>query len=171
MWYVIQVFTGREEETKQLCKRLIPEEVLTDCFIPYRENMKKYLGKWHKEREILFPGYVFLITDRIEEVSVELKRVPGFTKLLGDRECLIALTNQEVAFIEHFGGKDRVTEMSVGFIINDKIQIAQGPLIGMEGSIRKIDRHKRKAWVEVEMFGRKMEVQIGLEIVIKNEEK
>ena len=37
---------------------------------------------------------------------------------------------------------------------NDRVQIVSGPLTGMEGSIRRIDRHKRIAHLEIEMFGR-----------------
>lgn len=37
----------------------------------------------------------------------------------------------------------------------------------MEGYIRKINRHKRKAWISIEMFGRSMDMEVGLEIISK----
>ena len=40
----------------------------------------------------------------------------------------------------------------------------------MEGSIRRIDRHKRIAHLEIEMFGRTVEMKVGLEIIKKNNE-
>ncbi len=43
--------------------------------------------------------------------------------------------------------------------------------MGLEGAIRKIDRHKRKAWLEMEMFGRRQQIEIGLEIIKKIESK
>ena len=42
-----------------------------------------------------------------------------------------------------------------------------GPLKGMEGYIWKIDRHKRKAYLEVPMFNGMQNIQVGLEIVEK----
>ena len=57
--------------------------------------------------------------------------------------------------------------MSEGFIENDRVVITSGPLQGNEGLIRKIDRHKRKAYLEIDMFGRKLKTQVGLEIVRK----
>ena len=57
--------------------------------------------------------------------------------------------------------------MSEGFIEGDKFIVTRGPLCGKEGLIQKINRHKRKAWLEVEMFGRKQEIEVGLEIVAK----
>lgn len=32
---------------------------------------------------------------------------------------------------------------------------------------RSINRHKRKAWVSIEMFGRSVDMEVGLEIVKK----
>ena len=57
--------------------------------------------------------------------------------------------------------------LSDGIIENSVTKIRSGPLKGKEGLIRKIDRHKRKAWLEVEMFWRKQEIEVGLEIVAK----
>ena len=42
-----------------------------------------------------------------------------------------------------------------------------GPLQGKEGYIKKIDRHKRRAFLEMPMFGRVQKIQVGLEIVAK----
>lgn len=39
--------------------------------------------------------------------------------------------------------------------------------MGKEARIRKVDRHKRCAFVEVDMFGRKTTARVGLEIVRK----
>ena len=167
MWYVAQVFTGEEEKTKDLCEKQVSSQVLERCFIPYYEEMKRYQGKWHKEKRILFPGYVFMITGQVEELYKELKKVGRFTRLLGDEECLIPLSQSEVSFLGRFGGEEQVVGMSIGVIENDQVRITEGPLMGLEGCIRKIDRHKRQAKIQVEMFGRIVEAVVGVEIVRK----
>lgn len=168
MWYVIQTFTGKEEKIKEMCMRQISEEVLEKCFIPYYEEMKKYLGEWHKEKRILFPGYVFAVTDQIDELYTELKKIQGFTKILGDQAYLLPLTEGETEFIRRFGGEAHVVGMSRGMIENDRIIIMEGPLRGLEGCIKKIDRHKRKAGIQIEMFGRLVDASVGLEIIKKS---
>ena len=55
----------------------------------------------------------------------------------------------------------------MGLIENGTVTVTEGPLTGMEGCIRRIDRHKRKAWLEIDMFGRTMEMEVGLEIIEK----
>ncbi len=42
-----------------------------------------------------------------------------------------------------------------------------GPLQTLKGTIRKIDRHKRTAVVQMKMMGRLQDVTMGLEIVRK----
>ena len=65
-WYAVQVTTGKEEETSYVCRKLVPEETLQECFIPRGERMRRYEGAWHKEERPLFPGYLFFITDQVE---------------------------------------------------------------------------------------------------------
>ena len=69
--------------------------------------------------------------------------------------------------MERFGGPKQIVGMSEGVIEGSQIIISSGPLQGLEGYIKKIDRHKRKAWVELPMFGRLQKVEVGLEIVRK----
>lgn len=167
MWYVVQVRTGTEEDIKTQCEKVVEQTALQRCFIPYYESMKRYHGKWHTETKILFPGYVFMVSDRPEALFLELKKVIGLTKLLGADGNIIPLSQEEIEFLMAFGKEDQVVEMSVGVIDDDKVVVLQGPLKGQEGYIRKINRHKRKAYLEVEMFGRKVRTEVGLEIVAR----
>lgn len=68
---------------------------------------------------------------------------------------------------EFHANMEMLVEISSGVIENDRVQILAGPLMGMEGNIRRIDRHKRTAYLEIEMFGRTVEMKVGLEIIRK----
>ena len=94
-----------------------------------------------------------------------LKKVIGLTKLLKTGEEITPLSKEEVALLMKLGNEEQEVEMSTGIIEGDKVRIYEGPLQGMEGLIKKIDRHKRMAYLEVEMFGRTVEMKVGLEIV------
>jgi transcriptional antiterminator NusG len=60
-----------------------------------------------------------------------------------------------------------VTEESKGFIIGDKIIVTSGPLKGRESIIRKIDRHKRRAEIEVAFLGDIRRINVALEVISK----
>lgn len=168
-WYVIQVRTGLEEKTRESCRRLIDEEILLDSFIPRFTRMIKVNGKWKKQEQILFKGYVFLITNHINDLYQELKKVPDITKLLGNYEDTIyPLTIHEVRFLENFSDVNHLVEVSLGYIEGDTIIVTSGPLVNKEGLIKKIDRHKRIAYLEVEFLGEITTAKVGLEIISKN---
>lgn len=168
MWYVVQVRTGSEENIRLQCERRIPRSILEECFIPYYEEKRKVQGEWKIQKKILFPGYIFVVTEEIEELYRQLAKVIGLTKLLGTDDEVIPLTEEETGFLMAFGGKNQVVKMSEGIIENSQVIVTSGPLQGREGLIRRIDRHKRKAYLEMDMFGRMQMVQVGLEIVKKN---
>ena len=113
-WYAVQVRTGREEAVLQLSKKIINESVLKECFIPYYERMKRYQGEWHKELHILFPGYVFLITEQIESLFWEIKRIPEYKKILVDVVESIALKEQEKNMLMEIGGQKHLYDLNQG---------------------------------------------------------
>lgn len=167
MWYVIQVRTGTEENIRIQCQKRIPESILTRCFIPYYEEKKRMRGEWVTLKKVLFPGYVFMVTDDLEELYLQLRDVTGLTRFLGTGDEIVPLTSEEEEFLRHMGGEEQVVRMSEGIIEGAQVHVTTGPLQGMEGYIRKIDRHKRKAYLEISMFGRIQSVQVGLEVVVK----
>lgn len=167
MWYVIQVRTGSEKEIVKQCQTVISQEILEKSFLPYFEEMKRYEGSWHKEQKLLFPGYIFLVSRDPKALYQELKKVIGLTKLLRTGEQIIALTEAEKTFLLKFGGKEQLVKMSTGFMEQDQVVILEGPLKGMEGYIKRIDRHRREACLELPLFGRMLDTRVGLEIIAK----
>lgn len=168
MWYAMQVYTGKETKIIKCCEVLIPGEYLDECFIPYYQRKIKLNGKWQIQNKILFPGYIFMVTEMINELRFELDKISEFTKIVGVGDEVIPLYEHEVKFLKKFGNNDHIVEMSKGIIEGDKVNIIEGPMQGFDGRIKKIDRHKRIAIIEIEFFGRKTDVKVGLEIIEKS---
>ena len=167
-WYVIQVRTRLEEKIKNQCETYISSEVLKKSFIPKRKLVKKIRGKWEEVEEILFGGYVFLVSDNPAKLYNELKKIPDLTKLLGKIEKeFFPLYDDEIIFLESMYDEENIVQISHGIIENDTVIIKDGPLKGKERIITKIDRHKRIAFIEVELFGKITQAKVGLEIISK----
>lgn len=164
MWYAIQVMSGNERQTAAMCRTLVDDRTLSGVFSPEIEVMKKYEGAWHKERRLMFPGYLFVTTDQPEQLYLDFMHVPKLTKLLGTGKEPVALSEKEVSFLRRILNAEGVVEMSQGVLEGSRLVIQEGPLKGLEGLVKKIDRHKRKAVLEVEMFGRIVDVEMGVEI-------
>ena len=167
-WYAVQVRSSYEHRIADKCRCAISEEILHDCVIPKYIYAKKYQGIWHEERAILFPGYIFMISDQVEFLNVALKQIPDFIKIIGKKQMEIyTLEEEEIHFLQSFGKEDNIVTMSKGLIEGNQIYITQGPLKGKEGLIVKIDRHKRLAYLQLSMFHKELIAKVGLEIISK----
>lgn len=166
--YVVQVRSGTEERTRRLLLRALAD-VIEDCFTPEYETLRADKGQWRPVRARLLPGYIFIQSKHPDIVAAKLASVPAFTRLLGSNgEHFMPLAPDEVAWLNAFTNMEtHVVEMSTGIIEGDQVLVTRGPLKGHELEIRKIDRHKREAELEVPLLGRKKRVKVGLEIVVK----
>ena len=166
--YVLWTETGREYDMKNFIENTISTELYERVLIPTKDAVKRIGGGWKKIQQKLFPGYFFVETERIEEFHKALRSPDTFLSVVKTGDEYSELSEREDKFIKRLVGDDGNVEISVGFIENDNVVVTDGPLVGLEGMITKIDRHKRIATIAVDLFGRISEVQVGLEIVSKN---
>lgn len=60
------------------------------------------------QEKILFPGYVFMVSGRLDDLYQELRKVIGLTKLLGTGKEIVPLSEEETALLKRIGArKDR----------------------------------------------------------------
>lgn len=168
MWYVVQVMSGQEHSIAAVCEaHLLGEQ--EEVFVPLYERKRKIKGSWELCQAILFPGYVFFQTGDVDDLFYRLKRMDGLTKILRTGDDFTPLHETEVAFLQQFGREEHVVEMSIGYIEGDEVIITTGPMADWHGKVKKIDRHKKIAVLEIEFFGRMTDVTVGLEIVEKRD--
>ncbi len=147
-------------------QRLIPHEILEECFVPSYATQKKIHGAWYPCTRVLFPGYVIAVTDEIEDLRSSLKKVPEFTRLVSSGEMLLPLDAAERELICAFTNPgERTVEMSVGVKEDTRVVVTSGPLVGHEGWIERVDRRHSVAMLKVEMFGRTLRTKVGLAIL------
>ena len=177
-WVILFVRTGSEEKIARLLKEKLNAEEYQP-FLPVKETPRRSKGVIRKERKLLFSGYVFIQTE-IEAGSIAKKLKSDLTDITGkwhediykilhngDNEKDVAVREKERLYWERLFDSDFCVTGSVGFIEGDTIRVMSGALVGMEKRIKKIDRHKREAVVEMEMMGGVREVRLMLEVVEK----
>ena len=159
MWCVLATKVGREELIQQMCKRHLNKKIYSRCMFPLCEQREHYRGTWHTKLEKVFPGYLFFDTGDPDELSRQLRK----EKIMAQNDKLFVLTPEDVQCLLFFG-RTGVFPMSQGIIVNGRVIILSGPLVGEESRIRKVDRHKRRAWLQIKLFGKPYTVVVGLEI-------
>lgn len=167
MWYVIQVPTGKEELTKDLCLDRIDSVHYNEIFILRYVKKIKQDGRWKETTRTLFPGYIFVDTDDIMSVKQNLNGIRAMTIVLGSDGEPVPVSDEERSFLQSLIDGEYVVRMSTGFIIGDEIALISGPLRNTKGVIKRIDRHKRQALIDVELFGGVTRATVGLEVIKK----
>lgn len=175
MYYVLQVAPGKEADTEAYIMKRVADELYSACFHPVRCIRKKFHGEWTDRHEKLLPGYVFMDSEKAEELYLALKNIPMLTKFLGwNPEYVTALTEEETEWLEALvsAGRDGRTTGEVPLSLievnkNDEIRILSGPLQNMKGMVKRINLHKRIAEVEVEFMGRLTVIHLGIEMMEK----
>lgn len=171
-WFVFFVQTGKEET---VCKYL---NNMFNClesiaFVPQIELVYKNSKQIYKVLKPMFPGYVFTETnlnakDFAIQTTQAVRNFKHIFRLLGKENTdFMALNNEEKDFLLGVCDNEYVFNKSKGFIKNDRVFVTSGPLIGKESIIRRIDRHKRRAELEIDFMGDIRCVSVALEIVEK----
>lgn len=186
MWYVVQTFTGQEEAARKAIEQAVEAEdrtsvavgadsmrakpILEKCFVPQYRIMRKKDGELRAVVEPMFPGYLIVVTNRVDDLASCLRRRLHHTRVIGGRsKAFIPLSKDEVAWIDAFtcGGSDAV-EISTGVVSQgDTVEVIAGPLVGHEGWIREINHRRKVAYLEMTAFGRTIQAEVGLRVMRK----
>ncbi|MCR5308839.1 MAG: antiterminator LoaP [Bacilli bacterium] len=171
MYYVIQVQTSKEDKMIDEIKRHLSDDVLIDVFTPLYTQRKKIKGEWIDVDKPAFPGYIFIETDNIKEVFHQLYYVEGFARLLGreaNSENFLPLNKAESKMIEVLYGKENNHTLGISEIKLEqgtKVKVLRGQLFGLEGSIKKVNLHKREVIITFPFGGKSIEARVGIDIL------
>ena len=171
MYYVIQVKTGKEQKAIEDILKNKPDDPTFDVFAPYRKALRKFKGEMKEVIERCFPGYVFVNTNDAEALFKQLYFTPGFTKLLGreaDTNNFVPLDKDESRMIDIlYNAEDHhITEISnIEVKEGQTIKVLDGPLVGLQTQIKKVNLHKRTVLVEFMMCGRLVSASVGINII------
>lgn len=171
MYYVIQVKTGKEQQAIEDIMKNKPDDASFDVFSPYRKSLRKFKGVMREVVERCFPGYVFVETNDVQRLFKQLYFTPGFQRILGreeETENFVPLDKDESRMVDILYSKNnnRITEISnIEVREGEMIRVLDGPLMGLETQIKKVNLHKRTVTIEHKMCGRLVSSNIGINIV------
>ena len=169
-YYVAQVRTRSEEKFVSLFRALHPEVGARFVMhFPKRRLKVKRAGKVCASMKAIFPGYVFV---EAEDADIRahfrlFRRTDGFARFLRTNQDIRPMSGRELDLIKHFVKKvGPVAGASrVSFDENARIVVAEGPLLGLEGCIIKVDKRKGRAKVRLDLYGDTFAVDLAFEVL------
>lgn len=164
-WYVARVREGSEEAAARDCRKLVDPGLLHDCFAPRVQLMQKRQGTWRLVERLLYPGYVFAVASDPRALDRRLGALSFPVRLVGRQELsYVPLAAGEQRWLEAVLDEGRMLRASTGAIEGGSLVVREGPLCGFEGRIRKVNRHKALALVQVDMPDRAVLLRAGLAV-------
>ena len=170
-YYALQVKT-REEQKILLQAQAMNPDLPMPLYFPQRDLNIRKGGVVRPSRLSIFPGYIFLELDSDEDVRKyrwALKKVDGFYRFLKSNRYITPLQNKDLEIVLHF--IKRVGPVAgaskVYFDDNSRIVVLHGPLAGLEGRIKKVDRRKKRAKVVLDLYGDSFSLDLAFETIEK----
>ena len=159
-WYVIHTYSSYEAMVKDSLEKLIEnnnlQENIFEIKIPTEETLEeKANGKKKIVERKKFPCYVFLKMIYSNDIWYLVTNTRGVTGFVGPQGRPLPLTDEEVARM----GLEEVA-VEIDFTVGDTVQIVSGPLESFVGKVTSIIEGQQKVMVNVEMFGRKTDVEL-----------
>ena len=173
MWYVIQTMTGKEEELTEVLDKMLPQTICEKSFLIKRETCWRLKGEHKIQKEILFPGYVFVKTQTPETLYYQLKEVPKLSKLLSDgEEEFLPVREDEQEFLESLITIEQAEEKEEYIVKRSEIETdeegnivwAGAPLSQYLGNVVRKRIRKRYVVIEKELFGKKRTVLLSIRL-------
>ncbi len=130
-WYVLQVLTGKEKETKKRLKKalqIVNENYHSKALVPERKLNERRQGRYYQVTRIMFPGYIFLHIVLNDSVYYKIKQIPNIIRFLGStRPTPVPIEQmQPILRMCSLGELIDISKISVG----KTVEVIEGPLPG-----------------------------------------
>lgn len=156
IWYLLKCPEENEREYVERCQKLPETENAQDIICFQYQRMFRYGGGWHLETRRLLPGCIFLSEAKAAGMKEEV-----------EEDARVSLVPCKVNSLKSLCSQENLIGISRGIIKDGIPMVDSGPLKGREYLIRKIDRHKRTAQLEIPFADTDTRITVGLEIYEK----
>ncbi len=165
-WYVLHTFSGYEQVAKDNLETVVEkfnlQDRIFDIVIPMEDVIEEKNGKRKLVSKKVMPCYLLVKMIYGDDLWHNITRTRGITGFVGPKGRPLALTEDEIRKMR----LERV-DVNIQLEIGDKVEVIEGPLMNMVGTVMSVDGENRRAKVNVEMFGRETPVDLDFSQVRK----
>jgi transcriptional antiterminator NusG len=168
-YYTIQVKTSGEEKYIKLFKALHPD-FKAEIHFPKRKINIRRKGIIVQRTPGIFPGYIFVELDNDDSIldyQWDFRKTDGFFHFLKSNQNIRELAGKDLELVLHFIKKvGPVAGTSQAYLDeNSRIVIVNGPLLGLEGKIIKVDKRKGRAKIKLDLYDDSFAIDLAFELV------
>jgi transcriptional antiterminator NusG len=172
-WYVVQAYSGFEQQVKRSLLERISRESLTERFgqvlVPTEEVVEMRDGQKRKSDRKFFPGYVLVQMEMDNEtwhLVRETQKVLGFIGGTSDKPAPISEKEAQTILQRVQDGVDK-PKPKVLYEPGEMVRVNDGPFNDFEGMVEEVNYEKSRLRVGVMIFGRTTPVELEFSQVEK----
>lgn len=158
-WYVLHTFSGYENVAKENLETVVEkfnlQDRIFDIVIPMEDVIEEKNGKKKLVSRKVMPCYLLVKMIYGDDMWHNITRTRGITGFVGPKGRPLALTEEEIRKM-----RLEVIKTDIVIQIGDKVEVIDGPLMNMLGTVLTVDEVNSRAKVNVEMFGRETPVDL-----------
>lgn len=160
-WYVVQVFTAKENKVKSALEDLRDQaglsEKITEILIPSENVSEVKDGEARIVERKIWPGYLLIKMEMTDEAWQYVKESNGVIGFLGDPPT--PLTDAEVnSMLADLKEKKSTVKHRHQFQVGDNVKIVEGVFVNFLGTVVEVNHDKGRLSVAVNIFGRETRV-------------
>ena len=161
-WYIIQTFSGYENQVMSDIEKVVEnrdlKDLIQEVFVPTEMVTSVRNGKQRTTEKKVFPNYVMVKMVLTDDTWATRRGIRGCNGFVGAGSKPVPLSNAEVKRLENKTKKSS----SVNYTVGDAVVITDGPLKESVGTVREILLDSNIVKIEVSMFGRKTPLDLEL---------
>ena len=179
-WFVLHTLTGQENKAQKSMEARVKLERMEDyigrCEIPTEKVSEKKNGKKRTITKKFFPGYVLAelaLYDEAKGIDENgrkaiyartwqfLRETPGVIGFVGgDRPMPLKQAEVDAILSNKPAGAPDVERPQIAFSVDAPGRVTVGPFQGQMGQVSMVDPDKGRLRVEVNVFSRKVPVDV-----------
>ena len=165
-WYVVHTYSGYENKVKADIEKTIENRKLQDqmfeVMVPVTDVTEVKNGVKKTMSKKIFPGYVLVHMIKNDVTWYVVRNTRGVTGFVGPGSEPVPLTEIEM---RKLGVK--TSDIVIDVEIGDTIKVIAGAWEGTVGKIKTISRAKQTVTIDMDIFARSTDVEIGLDDIQK----
>jgi transcription elongation factor/antiterminator RfaH len=155
LWYVLHTKSRHESVVNDGLARKSVEVYLPKITVPSkRRDRKKTI------RVPLFPGYVFVKTDLHPHTHLEIVKVAGAVRFIGNKQGPLSIADETVESLKIMVESDYAVTTGINLKKGDSVLVVHGPLEGVMGTFVRYGGRGRIV-VNVEALGQYAGVEVN----------
>lgn len=143
--YCVSCYSGNEQKVAKKIRRIVQDVTV---IVPVYERDEKKGGKWQTCHHALLPGYLFLYMDRLLKTNL-LFSIGNLTGILRYDDDTCELRGGDLEFAKWVLKYQGSIGLSRVVMEGERIKVIDGPLKDYEGVIKKVNKHRRSAMIEI----------------------